>query len=660
MNAKRASLCGNVITKTSDPKIIGQSLSKAVAQHDIAPAAHSQKKSEGDKDAATDEIEIQAYGYLVDESDDIEDPTIQSRRGRIVTLRGTPEELSRVAQNPIMSYIQRSHTIPRPSTRNEGLEVGEQHPAPIPEKWQKVDTRKVLVGIIDTGGFDFAHSDFVKHGKTRFISIWDQGGKDFPAPKRHTGRHDQGRALYGSELTKEHLDTAMEQAAIHGGFDPIDLMPQSQMKRGSHATHVASIAAGNNSFAPDAAIAGVLISLPDEDWDSQKSFYDTTRITDAVDYLVNLSEAKGYEHLSINISLGTNGGPHDNSTPMNRWIDYALTKAGRCISVAAGNAGQEAGTGPSDIGYTLGRIHTSGKFEATGLEKDLEWVVVGNGIEDISENELEIWYAPQDRIAVSVKPPGEPWTKVIEPGEYMQNVVMKKKSVVSIFNRIYDPGNSCNKISVHLTPFYGEDSVIGITPGVWKVRMIGRAIRDGQYHGWIERDDPVLRSSDEDSELWQFPSFFSKKTNVDHSSISTLACGDRVIAVANYDPAEEKINISSSQGPTRDGGQKPDIAAPGTSIWAANGFDREVPWTAKTGTSMASPYIASIAAAMMANADKPLTSSQIIGIIRRTAKPRAGDTYHWQNTIGFGLIDPAKCIRDAKHAGSMIDRDSKG
>lgn len=651
-------MCGNIITVKDEENIIGYSMDEAIANSDDRIPKTTHAKTSGDDDASTDEIEIQAYGYLVDESDDLEHPTIQSRRGRIVTLRGTPAALSEVAEEPVMSYIQRAHTIPQPSTRSEGLESGKKHPGPDQKKYlRKIDTSKVLVGIIDTGGFDFAHPDFVKDGKTRFLAIWDQGGQAFDPPKRHTERHDQGAPLYGSELNKQHLDTAMEQATIHSGFDPVELMPQSQMKRGSHATHVASIAAGNNSFARDAAIAGVLVSLPSEDWDSRKSFYDTTRITDAVDYLVNLAEREEYEHLSINISLGTNGGPHDNSTPMNRWIDYVLTKPGRCVTVAAGNAGQETSASSADIGYMMGRIHTSGKFEATGLEKTLEWVVVGNGIEDISENEMEIWYAPQDRISVAVKPPGEDWIKDIKPGEFIQNHFTKKRSVVSIFNRVYDPGNGWNKISVHLTPFYGKESVIGIANGVWKVRLTGTAIRDGQYHGWIERDDPVLRKSTEESELWQFPSFFSQATNVDDSSISTLACGDRVIAVANYDLMQEKINVSSSQGPTRDGGQKPDIAAPGTSIWAANGFDREVLWTAKTGTSMASPYVAGIAAAMMANAPSPLTSSQILGIIRRTAKPRAGDTYHWQNTIGFGLLDPAACIKEASTAGTMKDKD---
>lgn len=42
----------------------------------------------------------------------------------------------------------------------------------------------VLIGIIDVGGFDFAHPDFIdKNGKTRFVSIWDQGSDIRTAPK---------------------------------------------------------------------------------------------------------------------------------------------------------------------------------------------------------------------------------------------------------------------------------------------------------------------------------------------------------------------------------------------------------------------------------------------------------------------------------------------
>ena len=75
-----------------------------------------------------------------------------------------------------------------------------------------------------------------------------------------------------------------------------------------------------------------------------------------------------------------------------------------------------------------------------------------------------------------------------------------------------------------------------------------------------------------EQEAWVFPSFFSEASFVDRSTVSTLACAQRVISVANLDAEARRIAITSSQGPTRDGREKPDVAAPGTNIVAANGF----------------------------------------------------------------------------------------
>ena len=56
----------------------------------------------------------------------------------------------------------------------------------------------VLVGIIDVGGFDFAHQDFLdKEGKTRFHSIWDQGGTLRPPPKPLHLRFADHQATHG-------------------------------------------------------------------------------------------------------------------------------------------------------------------------------------------------------------------------------------------------------------------------------------------------------------------------------------------------------------------------------------------------------------------------------------------------------------------------------
>jgi len=77
------------------------------------------------------------------------------------------------------------------------------------------------------------------------------------------------------------------------------------------------------------------------------------------------------------------------------------------------------------------------------------------------------------------------------------------------------------------------------------------------------------------SPTWRFPSFFSERSMVDLSTISTLACGRRIVAVANLDEQSRRISITSSQGPTRErGARSPTSAAPGTDIVAAKGFGR--------------------------------------------------------------------------------------
>ena len=351
--------------------------------------------------------------------------------------------------------------------------------------------------------------------------------------------------------------------------------------------------------------------------------------------------------VSINISLGTNGHAHDASSAISRWIDSALALPGRSVSVATGNAGQEGPADADDIGFILGRIHTSGRIPARGLDADIEWQVVGNTIADLSENELEIWYEAQDRFSVSVKPPGMDWIGPVEPGEFIENQQLSDRTIISIYNELYHPANGSNYISIYLTPFFSQLGVVGVRAGTWRIRLHGLDVRDGHYHGWIERDDPRRIGQLGPKQAWRFPSFFSQQSNVDNSSVSSLACGHRIISVANLDADANRVNISSSQGPTRDGRPKPDICATGTDIVAANGFGSpDEPWISMTGTSMASPYIAG-AIGLMLNVEPRLTAAQIGGIIKRTAQPLPGTDYTWRDDAGFGVIAPEDCVREA-------------
>ncbi|TCC63409.1 peptidase S8 and S53 subtilisin kexin sedolisin [Kribbella pittospori] len=523
------------------------------------------------------------------------------------------------------------------------------------------DGQDVLVGIIDVGGFDFAHPDFLDKSKTRWVAIWDQAGTSRPSPaNRNLGRYVG--LDYGSEIRGEHMNAAIDGARTRN-MAASSLEPQSQMVIGSHGTHVASIAAGNDGVARNAFIAGVLLALRPEDTVASSSFYDSTRIADAVEYLIELAAELGKDNtplpLSINISLGTNGHAHDTSSAMARWIDNALATRGRCVSVAAGNAGQVEPGSPTDRGYVKGRIHASGKIPATNLRRELGWIVGGDGVQDISENELEIWYGPQDRFDVEVKPPGQPWLEPIRLGQMIRNALLGNGTVLSVYNEAYHPANGLNRISVLLSPFFGPQQPGGspqlgpIASGEWRVRLTGAVVRDGSFDAWIERDDP--RRVPGSAQQWRYPSYFAPGSYTDDRMIGSLACAERLLSVANADIDRNAAHVTSSRGPTRDGRPKPDIAANGTAVVAAKGFDSEVPWIEMTGTSMASPFVCGVAALML-GIKSDLTSAQIQGILRSTSSPLPGQTFGWRNDTGFGLIDATACVRATAKFTDMVVR----
>ncbi len=566
--------------------------------------------------------------------------------------------------NPAVAYIEPGQALrgPEPTLGRDGPQGPGDSRRVKAERARHQDGRDVLVGIIDVGGFDFAHPDFLdERGETRWAAVWDQAGTTRPSPADATpGRYAD--LNYGSEIRRDHMNAAIE-GARRRNMAAAGLEPQSQMVAGSHGTHVASIAAGNSGVARKAVIAGVLLALRPEDTVAASSFYDSTRIADAVEYLIELAARLGKDTtplpLSINISLGTNGHAHDTSSAMARWIDNALATRGRCVAVAAGNAGQVEPGSPTDRGHVKGRIHAGGRIPATNLRHELGWIVGGDGVQDLSENELEIWYGPQDRFDVEVKPPGRPWLQPISLGQMIRNEALDNGTVLSVYNEAYHPANGLNRISVLLSPFFGPDTPDGrqqlgpIASGEWRIRLTGVVVRDGSFDAWIERDDP--RRLPGSQKQWRYPSYFAPGSYTDDRMIGSLACAERLLAVANADIDRNAAHVTSSRGPTRDGRPKPDIAANGTAVVAARAFDSESRWIEMTGTSMASPYVCGVAALML-GIRPGLTSAQIQGIMRSTSAPLPGQTFGWRNDTGFGLIDATACVRATAEFADMVEK----
>ena len=598
-------------------------------------------------------VRISAFIEL-DREVDVTVPGARRRRqrGKLAAIQLPLKQLANlVEKHSDIAYVSCGEVLEPPNPITVAASVEDPTDRTIDDA-PTIKSKSVLIGVIDVGGFDFAHPDFLdKTGKhTRFLRIWDQGLPEDPG---------SDSVEYGRELTQVQMDDAIS-AVTEFGLPATELLRQSAQLPGSHATHVASIAAGNAGVCSEAILAGVSIAIPDDENTRRKTFFDSVQLAHALDYLVDLAEELQVP-VVINISLGTNGHAHDGTSPISRWIEAALDEPGRCVVVAAGNAGQNEPRFEGDLGFLSGRIHSSGRIDASGLDTDLEWEVLGNGLQDWSENEMEIWYEPQDRFDVKLKPPSSSeWLDVVAPGQFLENQLLDSNTLVSIYNERYHAANGANRISVFLSPRLRGDRA-GVEAGTWIVRLHGANVRNGRFHAWIERDDfrPVRRIAGEADPTWGLPSMFSATSNVDDSSVNSLACGARVLAVANYDDANEHIHFSSSRGPTRDDRTKPEVAGPGTAISAANGFGRpDRPWIAKTGTSMASPYVAGVAARMLA-AESRLTAAQIIGMMRRTAQPLPGDDYHWQNAAGFGRIEPGMCLGEVAAAFTETDLEEK-
>ncbi len=607
--------------------------------------------------------DVEVNVFLLFDRLDAPTPSVVTRRnGRVGIATVTLAQLAELDANPSIQAIELGETLKRPApaietsgdppreSRFESLNSGTLLIGDGVSKSLEKVGENVLVGIIDVGGLDFTHPDFQDDkGASRIVSIWDQGGDAFDPPELLVVDGKIGKSTgYGSEILASDMSAAIAEAA-KAKLSPHDLAPQSQRMRASHATHVASIAAGRSGMCKRAKIAAVLISLPESDYARRRSFYDTTRLVDGIAYLLEVGRRGGFDAVSINISLGTNTGAHDGSEFVSRWIDTSMFEPGRVICVAAGNSGQDKEQFEGDAGVWSGRIHASGKVSAARLRRDLEWMVVGNGFEDVSENQLEIWYGAEDEFVVELFAPSGQRVGPVAPGERVENAMLADRTFVSIYNSLSDPKNGDNRISLYLSPFMGQP-VVGITAGLWRVRLTGRVIRNGAFDAWIERDDPGRAGT---RTQWYLPSFFGPNTYVDDSTLSSLACGPRVTGVANYDEERELLNVSSSQGPTRDGRFKPEIAAPGTDVVAACGFDPSRQWIPMTGTSMASPYVTGVAALML-SLNPALTAAQIGGIIRRTSQPLPGADYAWRNDAGFGVIDAEACLREAVRIGLPV------
>ncbi len=474
----------------------------------------------------------------------------------------------------------------------------------------------MILGIVDFG-LDFAHPNFRKAtGSTRLAALWDQRGQP-----REDSPYGYGR-LYGRAEINRALKTKDPYAALdYGGRgDPYWLS-------GTHGTHVTDIAAGNGrgtgtpGVAPEAEIAFVDLAASDIPWEGEgvvnSSFGDSVQLLEALTFLFELAKRRR-KPCVVNLSLGTNGGPHDGTTLLEQGIDSLVSQAAdRAVVLAAGN------------GYMDG-IHAAGTVVAGG-HVDLKWDIPSH---DATQNELEVWYSGRDTFSAEILAPDGRSLGTVALGANATVADADGGTLVFVAHRQHDPNNGDNVVGV----FVRREA----PAGVWTVRLRGEEVTDGRFHAWIERDDAR-------------PSHFLPPHDNAYT-LGSLSTGHLSIAVGAYDAHAPGTPIApfSAAGPTRDGRPKPELSAPGQDVWAARSLATQgvLP---RSGTSMSAPAVTGVVALMLSEArqlGRKLTTAEVRDILAATAR-KDPPALPWHPRYGTGRVSAAAAVATVRALGAL-------
>ena len=431
----------------------------------------------------------------------------------------------------------------------------QQGRAPLPVGYMGEGT---IIGIIDSG-LDLGHPDLNDSlGNTRVLHYWDQ---NFP---------------FNGQLTPQPYGygQAWDSTAINAGSCPATDQPQWY----GHGTTVVGTAAGNAlatgafmGVAPKADIIMVSSDFGRPNWRAS--------VADAVKYIVDQATALG-RPVVVNASLGDYYGSHDGLDAAALFIDSLLNEApGRALVCAAGNS------------FTLPPYHLHTEVTA---DTSFTWFT----------------YQPASINALGVG------------GLYFE-VWADTASFNAVDYAIGVDRTIANSYSFRgRSPFHRAQAVLGqvITDSI--ISVLGNLLgvletrieaRGAQYHLEVVMAEPdssdfyyrFMTTGQGSFDVWssyylgsstmisgglpsvaQFPDIVKYVLpDNEQRMVDSWACSDHVLTVANYQNetnyldynglpqsvtgVENDIAAASSNGPTRDGRMKPDLAAPGDITFSA-------------------------------------------------------------------------------------------
>ena len=437
-----------------------------------------------------------------------------------------------------------------------------------------------IIGIIDSG-IDYAHPDFRNtDGSSRIMYLWDQLGE---------GNPPQGFQS-GAEYNNAQLNEAMQNP---GAIPSVDFI--------GHGTAVSGVAAGNArassgtniGVAPEASL--IVVRLGER---GRESFARTTEIMRALKYIVD----KAMQHnmpVAINLSFGTNNGSHAGDSLFETYINAVAQRWRSVIAVATGNEG-------------AARHHFGGLIAA---RQTMEVAfTVAPGLQSVY---LTLWKNFADTLDLELISPGGQSSGILRSTERSRQVNFGGTNAAIFYRQptIYSRSQEA---------FFDLDGNLG---GIWRLRVTGRKVVDGEFHIWL----PTLE------EVGPATAFLIPDPGLTLTLPSTTP---NVISVGGYNSTLGSAADFSGRGYTyRDIYVKPDLVAPAVSVLSTRiggGYDTF------TGTSMATPFVTGAAALMMewgiVRGNDPFLYGQRVKAFLQKGAAQMLDIPHPNPVWGYGAL----------------------
>ncbi len=559
--------------------------------------------------------------------------SVGARAGSLFTVRATRASLERLLDDPRLVEFEMSRPLERASVVSPAGDLspaGELPPGSPPLYPGDIPRgRGVLLGFVDSG-IDFLHPDFRDSlGATRLVGLWDQNGAG-PPPSGWD---------FGTGWSREALLAAP---------------PEERDFRG-HGTHVAGIAAGSPWTSPHHRVFSGVAPLADLAMVRTTYFADfptqSVNIVNGVKYLFDLAASRG-EDAVVNLSIGSQWGPHDGSTLTERMLS-ALTGPGRILVVSAGNDGARRLHAP--LGGGLAEVQ-SRRFVVPPYQP-----LFGADNDALI---MEAWsFSPEGAQLTLVGPSGATFGPVA-PGE--QRDFTSPEGDVSIDNmagrgRLPDSTAGAGQSWALISISDRTSASHAPAAGTWELRMGGNSFRPPLYNLWIDTAGfttispmPNFGAEADSFHTLAVPGTCDSCICVGSyvAEVEWYGAGGAVDGYARHDlPATPgALSVFSSLGP-RPGDPlgRPDFVAPGQAIVSALSRDAFFdPWriyedgahVALEGTSMAAPYAAG-AAALTLEVRPHLPPARVRAALRRASAGTGASGSVPNAGWGFGLLSAA-------------------